>query len=176
MWVLKRKFCFFFNLRGNVPYFYDTLVASAHPFFSICLTTHITFSADHGDQRLWPIPSPVARRRPSRVRWYHPHTMGDDAFARLCVIWLGARAVSPPPQQRICWFCFLGRHRRRVVILIVINICFSSFNGVDLLHIMLIDCCMLCCRESGPIVAVWRQRPPWGRQSLLHCRRWCDVQ
>ena len=31
---------------------------------------------------------------------------------------------------------------------------FSSFNEVDLSHIMLVDCCMLCCRECGPIAAV----------------------
>ena len=76
----------FYNLCRNVPYFYDTLVASGHPFFSVCFTTHITFSADHGDQRLRPIPLPVAQRRPSRVHRYHPHTMGDDAYAWLCVI------------------------------------------------------------------------------------------
>ncbi len=167
---------YFFNLRRNVPYFYDTLVASGHPFFSVCFTTHITFSADHGNQWLWPIPSPVARWCPSWVRRYHPHTMGNDAYARLCVIWSGAWAVSPPPQRGICRFCFLGPHRQPVVILIVINICFSSFNGVDLLHIMLVNCCMLCCRESGPIAAVWRQHPPWGRQSSLHRCRWLDVQ
>jgi hypothetical protein len=41
-----------------------------------------------------------------------------------------------------------------IVILIVINICFSSLNDVDLSHIMLVDCCMLCFRECGPIAAV----------------------
>ncbi len=41
-----------------------------------------------------------------------------------------------------------------IVILEVINISFSSFNDVDLSHIMLVDCCMLCCRECGPIAAV----------------------
>jgi hypothetical protein len=44
--------------------------------------------------------------------------------------------------------------RAIIVILIVINIFFSSFNDVDLSYIMLVDCCMLCCREGGPIVAV----------------------
>ena len=28
-------------------------------------------------------------------------------------------------------------------------------------HSMLVDCCMICCRECGPIAAVWRWRPPW---------------
>ncbi len=48
-----------------------------------------------------------------------------------------------------------------IVILIVINIFFSSFNDVDLSHIMLVDCCMLCCWECGPIAAVWWRRLPW---------------
>jgi hypothetical protein len=26
---------------------------------------------------------------------------------------------------------------------------------------MLVDCCVLCCRGCGPIAAVWQQRPPW---------------
>ncbi len=41
-----------------------------------------------------------------------------------------------------------------IVILLVINTLFSSFNDVDLSHIVLVDCCMLCCREGGPIAAV----------------------
>jgi hypothetical protein len=44
--------------------------------------------------------------------------------------------------------------RAIIVILIVINIFFSSINDVDLSHIMLVDCCMLCRRECGPISAV----------------------
>ncbi len=44
--------------------------------------------------------------------------------------------------------------RALIVILLVINTLFSSFNGVDLSHIILVDCCMLCCRECGPIAAV----------------------
>jgi hypothetical protein len=35
--------------------------------------------------------------------------MGDNAYAWLCVILLGSRALShPPPPQRICRFCFQG--------------------------------------------------------------------
>ncbi len=48
-----------------------------------------------------------------------------------------------------------------IVIIIVINIFYSSFNDADPLHIMLVDCWMLCCRECGPIMAVWQRRPPW---------------
>ncbi len=41
------------------------------------------------------------------------------------------------------------------------NFFFSSFNNVDLSHIILVGCCMLCCRECGPIAAVWQWHPPW---------------
>ena len=51
----------------------------------------------HGGQRLWPIPSPVPRRRPSRVRRHHPHTMGDDAYARLRCRPSVARAGADTP-------------------------------------------------------------------------------
>ncbi len=48
-----------------------------------------------------------------------------------------------------------------IAILIVINIYFSSNNNADPSHIMLVDCWMLCCRECGPITAVWWRWPPW---------------
>ena len=41
-----------------------------------------------------------------------------------------------------------------IVILLVINTFFSCFNNVDLSHIMLVDCCMLCFWECSPIAAV----------------------
>ncbi len=55
----------------------------------------------------------------------------------------------------------LSTQRALIVILLVINNFFSSFNDVDLSHIILVDCCMLCCQECGPIAAVWWRRPPW---------------
>ena len=45
----------------------------------------------------------------NNARRYHPHTMGDDAYARLCVISSTAEAVSYHPPRRICWFCFFGK-------------------------------------------------------------------
>jgi len=51
--------------------------------------------------------------------------------------------------------------RALMVVLIVIDIIFSSFNNADPSYTMLVDCCMLYCRECGPIAAVWRDRPPW---------------
>jgi hypothetical protein len=50
--------------------------------------------------------------------------------------------------------CCLSTSTRRalMVILLVINI-FSSFNDIDPLHMMLVYCCVLCCRVGGPIAA-----------------------
>jgi hypothetical protein len=44
--------------------------------------------------------------------------------------------------------------RRAIIVILIVIYFFSSFNDVDLSHNMLVDCCMLCCRECGPIVAV----------------------
>ncbi len=44
--------------------------------------------------------------------------------------------------------------RALIVISLVMNTFFSSFNDVDLPHSMLVDCCMICCRECGPIATV----------------------
>ena len=48
----------------------------------------------------------------------------------------------------------------KIVIKIVITIFFSSFNDVALSNSMFVDCCMLFCRECGPIAAVRCRRPP----------------
>jgi hypothetical protein len=39
-------------------------------------------------------------------------------------------------------------------------IVFSSFNDVELFHIMFVDCCMLKSWEWGPMAAIGRRRPP----------------
>jgi hypothetical protein len=41
-----------------------------------------------------------------------------------------------------------------IVILLLINIIFSSFNNVYPSQILLVDCCVLCCWGCGPIAAV----------------------
>ena len=48
----------------------------------------------------------------------------------------------------------LSTQRALTVISIVMNTVFSSFNDVDLPHSMVDDCCMICCRECGPIATV----------------------
>jgi hypothetical protein len=44
--------------------------------------------------------------------------------------------------------------RALIVLSLVMNTCFSSFNDVDLPHSMLVDCRMICCRECGPIATL----------------------
>jgi hypothetical protein len=58
------------------------------------------------------------------------------------------------PREAMLVALSLLTQRAFIVILLVINTLFSNFNDVDLLHIMLVDCCMLCCQEWGPIGAV----------------------
>jgi hypothetical protein len=48
-----------------------------------------------------------------------------------------------------------------IVKIIVISIFFSSFNNVDLLCSMLVDCCMPPRQEWGTMAAVGGQQPPW---------------
>jgi hypothetical protein len=48
-----------------------------------------------------------------------------------------------------------------IVILILINVFFSSFNDMDLLRSMLADCCMPWRQEWGTMAAVGGLRPPW---------------
>ena len=95
--------------------------------------------------------------------------------------------MLPTPWQKPVLICcinsctapiiaLLHHHRRSltstrcalIVILLVIYIFFSSFNNVDPSHMILVDCRVLCCRVCGPIVAVWRWRPPWSIDRGLH--------
>ncbi len=113
-WVLKQ----YFLLLSTYVEMYPILLWCCNAIlFCLCFSTRFVFSADHDGQRLWPIPSPAAQWRPNRVRRYHPHTMGNEACTRLCVILSGARAVShtPPPTRHICpffsrWECFMQDH------------------------------------------------------------------
>jgi hypothetical protein len=69
-----------------------------------------------------------------------------------------SEAASPGRRQRaregIIVASLLLKRRALILRLLVINIFFSTFNDVDLSHSMLVDCCMFCCRECGPIAAV----------------------
>jgi hypothetical protein len=57
--------------------------------------------------------------------------------------------------------CHCQHDMHIIVILIVINTFFSSFNDVDLLHSMLADCCMPRRQEWGTMAAVGGLWPPW---------------
>jgi hypothetical protein len=54
----------------------------------------------------------------------------------------------------------LGLDPHIIVMLLVINILFSSFNDVDLLRSMLADCCMPQRQEWGTMAAVGGRWPP----------------
>ncbi len=53
-----------------------------------------SFPAHHGGRRLWPLPSPVARRHPNQAHRRHPHTMGDADRAWFWFNPLGGRVMS----------------------------------------------------------------------------------
>jgi hypothetical protein len=76
---------------------------------------------------------------------------------RICAAIVAANALRRPYDHHN-WQRLGTTIRQRVVpkivIKIVITIFFSSFNNVVLSNSMFVDCCMLCCRERDPIVAV----------------------
>ncbi len=78
-------------LRRTVPYFY---VLQKRVF---CVKTRNSFLAHHGGRRLWPLPSPMARRHPNQAHRRNPHTMGDAACAWFGLNLPGGRVVSTPP-------------------------------------------------------------------------------
>jgi hypothetical protein len=100
--VLTRLF-FFFDVRRTVPYFY----VLQKRVFRACVKTRNSFPAHHGGWRLWPLPSPMARRHPNQAHRRHPHTMGDAACAWFGLNPLGGRVVSIPPPQRNYVFFFM---------------------------------------------------------------------
>ena len=64
-------------------------------------------------------------------------------------------------------FCMPSSKRHAiVVILIVINNFFSSFNDANPSHTMWVDCCMLYSRECGPMSAVGTTPLPWSISSI----------
>ena len=79
-------------------------------------------------------------------------------------------------QNRTLAAAATGKHRQnastncRVLTWLINNkkITSSSFNDIDLLHIMLIDCCVRRRRGRGTMAAVGRRRPPWSGCVLFH--------
>ena len=102
-------------------------------------------------------------RLPTWPAWRTEHTGHEgDHIRRICAVAVTADALHwryGHRNQRTS-----GTKIRRCVVLkivikIVITIIFSSFNDVALSNSMLVDCCMLFCRECGPIAAVRCRRP-----------------
>ncbi len=128
------------------PLFHNSRLVFRWPWQSAALAHTVTCGPT--------IPQPSVQVSPPHHGWW-------CLRLALCDIIGGTSCQSPPPHDAFVGFVSLSTQHAIIVILIVINICFSSFNNVDLSHIMLVDCCMLCCRECGPIAAVWRGHPPW---------------
>ena len=88
---------------------YRTSTCCGREFFRACFKTRNSFPAHHGGRRLWPLPSPMARRHPNQAHRRHPHTMGDAACAWFGLNPPGGRVVSTPPPNAIMSF-FLCMH------------------------------------------------------------------
>ena len=74
--VLQHPFCFW--LMHVEMYQISTILSWSELWPLLQLRTKLR--PHHGGQRLWPIPSPGACRRPSPARRCHPHTMGDATY------------------------------------------------------------------------------------------------
>ncbi len=57
----------------------------------------------HGDERLWPLPWPVAWWRPNQAYRRHSHTMEDDLCAWFCWNPSSARVVSAATHMGFSW-------------------------------------------------------------------------
>ena len=75
--VLQRPFCFWLT---HVEMYQISMILSWSELWPL-LQLQTKLRPNHGGQRLWPIPSPGACRRPSPARRCHPHTMGDATYA-----------------------------------------------------------------------------------------------
>ncbi len=60
-------------------------------------------TSDHGDERLWPLPWPVALWRPNQGHRRHPHTMDGDVCAWFCWNPSSARVVSAVADSGFSW-------------------------------------------------------------------------
>ncbi len=101
-----------------------------------------------------------SRRPPPCLPSMPTHMQASTCHRQRWICPAGWTVPIVPSLHRHCC-TFLSTQCAIIVILLVINIFFSSFNDVDPSHMMLVDCCMLCCRRCGPIAAVWQRRLPW---------------
>jgi hypothetical protein len=80
--------------------------------------------------RLWPDDAPAECAGITPTPWAMMPTLGFVSYDQ------GHKLLVPPPNDAFVGFVFCVIVVNGIVILIVMNICFSSFNDVDLLHIM----------------------------------------
>jgi hypothetical protein len=78
----------------------------------------------------------------------------DDGATVAAVIATPDTMGGDDAREAIVLALLLLTRRALIVLSLVMNTFFSSFNDVDLPHSMLVDCCMICCRECGPIATV----------------------
>ncbi len=80
--------------------------------------------------RLWPDDAPAKCACITPTTWVMMPMLGFVSYDQ------GHKLLVPPPNDPFVGFVFCVIVINGIVILIVINICFSSFNDVDLSHIM----------------------------------------
>ena len=85
---------------------YRTSTCCGREFF---LVSRLGIVSHHGGRRLWPLPSPVARRHPNQAHRRPPHTMGDAVCAWFGLNPPGGRVVSTPPPTQLCLFFMHAR-------------------------------------------------------------------
>jgi hypothetical protein len=78
----------------------------------------------------------------------------DDGAMVAAVIAKPDTTSGDDAREAIILALSLLTRRALIVLSLVMNTFFSSFNDVDLPHSMLVDCRMICCRECGPIATL----------------------
>ncbi len=79
----------------------------------------------------------------------------DDDGATVAAVIATPDTTGGDDAREAIVLALLSLTRRALIVLsLVMNTFFSSFNDVDLPHSMLVDCCMICCRECGPLATV----------------------
>jgi hypothetical protein len=82
------------------------------------------------------------------------HAAGGANGSIMVVVFVCLCLASKKPSEREFFVPAGTDFGVKLLKVILLVIFFSSFNDVDPSHMMLVDCCVLCCRVCGPIVAV----------------------
>ena len=165
----------------SAPSNYSSTILTSYVYHTFCLSYYVSTVVHHGIEKKqchhW---HPWSRTNYSSATPSPPHPL-TPPFASPRWIFIGSNNV---PSESATSLSGLHSAHRRIAASssslvdvdamsinsdITSNIyIFSSFNDVDPFHMMLVDCCVLCCRGCGPIAAVWWQRLPWSINRWLH--------